>query len=116
MPLDVGPGPVAVERFPSYSGEVRDVVDRTLQRHASTRFGLSIFTTMDLAWQREAEQAIESGLAALDASSRRRERLEGAVVALEPATSAAAAPVGGRGAGSGGGKPGPPGRPPSRAR
>src|SRR5690348_16561646 len=64
-PLGLRQGPAPVERFPAYSGYVREVVDRQLKRSASTRFGLSIFTTMDLAWQQQAEEAIESGLAAL---------------------------------------------------
>jgi penicillin-binding protein 1B len=93
-PLDVRRGPRPVERFPSFSGYVAQVVDRQLSRHAATSFGLSIFTTMDLAWQTRAEVEITAGLASLDGGASRR--LQGAFVALEPTTSAVRAMVGGR--------------------
>jgi penicillin-binding protein 1B len=95
-PLAVRRGALPIEQFLSYTGYVRDVIDDDLSKHAATSFGLSVFTTMDLAWQGQAEAALASGLAALDGGSRRRIRLEGAFVALEPATSAVRAMVGGR--------------------
>src|SRR5207248_8943674 len=51
---------------------------------------------LDLAWQDQAEDAVETGLADLDRSSGRRERLQGAFVALAPASDAVLAMVGGR--------------------
>jgi penicillin-binding protein 1B len=93
-PLVVRRGPRPVERFPSFSGYVAQVVDRELSRHAATSFGLSIFTTMDLAWQQRAETEVAAGLASLDGG--RSRQLQGAFVALEPVTSAVRAMVGGR--------------------
>ncbi len=94
-PLGLRRGTTPAERFPSYAGYVNHVLDQLIRPRAGTHFGLSIFTTMDLAWQELAEDAMESGLAKLD-PGRRRDRLEGAFVALDPSRSSVLAMVGGR--------------------
>ena len=96
-PLGTRRGRPPVERYPSFSGYVTNHLDRHLKRHAATHHGLSIFTTLDLAWQIHAERAIVGGLAAME-SPGRSPRLQGALVALDPATSSVVAMVGGRSA------------------
>jgi penicillin-binding protein 1B len=95
-PLGLRRGRTPVERFPSYSGYVQAHLDHVLRRRAARHQGWSVFTSMDVAWQAQAEEEIERGLEGLDASSGRRRRLEGAFVALDPATSTVVAMVGGR--------------------
>ena len=99
-PLGLRRGVTPAERFPSYSGYVNHVLDDILRPRAATHFGLSVFTTMDLAWQELAENAMESGLSKLDPGGR-RDRLEGAFVALDPARSTVLAMVGGRASATG---------------
>jgi penicillin-binding protein 1B len=93
-PLEVRHGPLPVERFPSYTGYVTSLLDRRLSREAATHDGLLVVTPMDLAWQIAAEEGVSSGLEALGGGG--RSPLEGAFVALEPATSSVVAMVGGR--------------------
>lgn len=100
-PLAIHRGRSPIERFPSYSSYVNDALDGVVRRHAATHFGLSIFTTMDLAWQEAAENEIESGLAQLDRADGRHQRLEGAFVVIEPARASVLAMVGGREAATG---------------
>src|SRR5207244_888871 len=64
-PLVVRHGLPPSERFPSYTGFVAQVVDRSISRRAAATFGLSIFTRLDIAWQQQAEQELAGGLAAL---------------------------------------------------
>jgi penicillin-binding protein 1B len=96
LPLRVRRGRPPIERFPAYGGYVREALRRRLPHHAAERWGLSIFTAMDVVWQRHAEDEMDRGLTALDASSRRGRGLQGAFVALEPVTGAVRAMVGGR--------------------
>jgi len=100
LSLDVRRGQTPTERFPSYSSYLNEVLDHTLHHHAATHYGLSVYTTMDLAWQGEAEAAIESGLARMDGGSH-RDPLQGAFVALEPSRCRVVAMVGGRSAAPG---------------
>jgi penicillin-binding protein 1B len=95
-PVILRRGKTPTERFPSYSSYVNDLIDDVLRPHAATHFGLAIFTTMDLAWQEQSEDAVEAGLASLDHSSGRRVPLQGAFVALEPGRASVLAMVGGR--------------------
>ncbi|HTM56885.1 MAG TPA: transglycosylase domain-containing protein [Candidatus Udaeobacter sp.] len=94
-PLDVRRGRPPLERFPSYSGYVADLIDRRISSRAATTHGLAIFTSMDLAWQIEAEAELAKGLGQMEAEGAHR-GIEGAFVALEPTTSAVYAMVGGR--------------------
>ncbi|MEO5616939.1 MAG: transglycosylase domain-containing protein, partial [Candidatus Eisenbacteria bacterium] len=100
-PLALRRGKAPIERFPSYSSYVNEALDGVLRHHATTHFGLSIYTTMDLAWQEAAEYEIDAGLAQLDRASGRRRKLEGAFVVIEPARASVLAMVGGRMATSG---------------
>jgi 1A family penicillin-binding protein len=101
LPLGVRPGPAPPERFPWYAGYVRDWLtgdaESKLPPGALEHWGLAIFTALDPAWQAEAEQALRDGLDAQERwSGRGRARLEGAFVALDPATGYVRALVGGR--------------------
>jgi penicillin-binding protein 1B len=77
---------------------------RDLERHAGasalSEGGLSIFSTLDAGFQRAAESAVASGLAALERRhprlARGRVRPEAALVALDPVTGDILALVGGR--------------------
>jgi 1A family penicillin-binding protein len=98
-PLDVRHGPEPAERFPSYAGYVRDALGRALPPHASEQWGLSVFTTLDLVWQTDAESWLRAGLDDLERwSGRAPDPLEGAFVAIDPGTGAVRAVVGGRSA------------------
>ena len=98
-PLGIHRGKAPSERFPSYTGYVNAALANALPRDAATHSGLSIFTTMDLAWQVAAEAEIATGLERLDPSQ--RQRLEGAFVALDPSRGAVLAMVGGRASATG---------------
>ena len=89
-PLGLRRGRAPTERFPSYASYVREALDGTLPRHAATHFGLSIFTTMDLAWQELAEVEMSRRLTGLG------QNLEGALVVMEPDHATVLAMVGGR--------------------
>ncbi|MBI4553989.1 MAG: transglycosylase domain-containing protein, partial [Candidatus Latescibacteria bacterium] len=60
--------------------------------------GLKIYTTIDLELQRHAQEAVQAGLARLDAAMGRRpgDGVQVALVAIEPQTGAIKAMVGGR--------------------
>lgn len=95
LPLGVHRGPPMPRRFVSYVGWVREVIGRRLAKQAAESWGLSIFTTMDPAWQAIAEAGMASGLRQLEAGMGRR-GLEGAFVALDARSGAVTAMVGGR--------------------
>jgi penicillin-binding protein 1B len=95
-PLRVHRGAVPADRFPSYSGLVRDQLARTIADDAIAGHGLAVFTQMDLVWQRQAEEGLAEAIADLDYGPRGQPRLEGAFVAIEPGTGAIKALVGGR--------------------
>ncbi|HKA23748.1 MAG TPA: transglycosylase domain-containing protein [Candidatus Eisenbacteria bacterium] len=90
-PLGVHQGPGPAERYPSYTGYVRDVLDQKLSKDASRGWGLDIFTTMDAVGQPYAEYELSRRVAALGRG------LQGAFVALDPRTNAVVAMVGGLG-------------------
>jgi penicillin-binding protein 1B len=89
-PLGTRRGPRPVERHPSYTGYVREVLDRELPGHAAQGWGLDIFTTMDPVGQPQAERELARRVGSLG------RRLEGAFVALDPMTGAVQVLVGGR--------------------
>ena len=96
-PLGTHRGPPRVERFVSFTGFVRDQLPRRVGREAAERRGLAVFTTLDLVWQAEAEKTLADGVAALERwRGREEEPLEGAFVAIDPATGFVRAMVGGR--------------------
>ncbi|HKQ57591.1 MAG TPA: transglycosylase domain-containing protein [Candidatus Eisenbacteria bacterium] len=95
-PLNVRRGRLPGDRFPSYTGFVRERLATLLPGQRVAQRGLSIFTRMDLVWQQQAERGLAEAVAALDVGGRRQPPLEGAFVALEPMTGAVRAMVGGR--------------------
>ena len=101
-PLVVRRGPPPPNLFPSYVGYVRQHLAEHLPRGAAEHWGLSVFTTLDLVWQAEAEQGLAAGVDSLERwSGRGSQPLQGAFVALDPATGYVRAVVGGRAAGTG---------------
>jgi penicillin-binding protein 1B len=99
-PLAVRRGPLPPARFPGYVGYVRQYLGDHLPPGAAEQWGLSIFTTMDLVWQEQAERGLAAGVDSLE-WGRGPQRLQGAFVALEPATGYVRAVVGGRALGAG---------------
>ena len=95
LPLGVHRGEPAPRRFVSYGGWVREVIGKRLSKQAAQSWGLSVFTTMDPAWQAIAEAGLASGLRQVEVGMRQR-GLEGAFVALDARTGAVTAMVGGR--------------------
>jgi penicillin-binding protein 1B len=90
-------GPPPPERFPSYTGQVRDELSRRLPLEAAEHWGLSIFTTLDLVWQSEAEESLARGVGDVERwMGRRPQPLEGAFVAIDPGSGSVLALVGGR--------------------
>ena len=101
QPLGARRGEPRPDRFPSYVGYVREAL-RALDDDAATRGGLAVFTSMDLVWQQEAERALADGVRALEGwRSRQDPPLEGAFVAIDPASGRVRAVVGGRAPGAG---------------
>ncbi len=80
--------------------EVSRQLARLLPREVAEAPGLSIFTSIDAEAQRQAERAVRHGLDALERSRRRTQRLQAALVALDPHTGRVRALVGGRDYGS----------------
>ncbi len=101
-PLEARRGPPPPSRFPSYVGYVRQHLAEHLPRGAAEHWGLAIFTTLDLVWQAEAERGLADGVDSLERwSGRGPQPLQGAFVALDPATGRVRAVVGGRAPGTG---------------
>jgi penicillin-binding protein 1A len=98
LPLWVRQGTTRVDRSPDVMSAADLDLDRDLPTGAPRRWGLEILTTIDLVWQADAEAAVREGLADLDPGGLRRGRtpLQGAFVAIDPASGALRAIVGGR--------------------
>jgi len=94
-PLGLRRGPPPPQRFASYGGWVRTVLAGKLPKNAATSWGLSIFTTMDLAWQQQAEEGLREGLGRVENGIGRR-GLQGAFVVLDAQTGYVRVMVGGR--------------------
>jgi penicillin-binding protein 1B len=84
------------DRYPAFASLVRDEVARRISTAAATEEGLCVFTTLDPAWQADAERLLTRGLGELEATRGLRFGLEGAFVLLDPRTGAVRATVGGR--------------------
>ncbi|MBI3637761.1 MAG: transglycosylase domain-containing protein, partial [Candidatus Rokubacteria bacterium] len=95
-PLGLKPTARVPDRFPSFVGYVRQELRSRLPAGAAEGWGLTIVSTLDPVWQERAEQALDDGLAAEDPGGRAGGLLEGAFVAIDPATGAVRALVGGR--------------------
>ncbi len=99
LPLSARKGTTRTDRFPSFVDHAGSYLEAHIPKEAPRRWGLSIFTTADLVWQEEAEQAVAAGLFDFDPRrnpNRDRNRLEGAFIAIEPRSGAIRALVGGR--------------------
>ncbi|HET7930739.1 MAG TPA: penicillin-binding protein 1B [Rhodanobacteraceae bacterium] len=93
-PLDVTPQPrLAVDRFPAFMDVVRAQLKQDFSDAQLRGGGLSVYTTLDPAAQVYAEQALDETLHGL---GKRGNKLEGAVVVVEPSTGDVLAMVGGR--------------------
>jgi 1A family penicillin-binding protein len=84
---------------------VRDQLEQRLGRTALVKGGLRIYTTLDLGMQREANQALQEGLADIEKRQMPKQKaapsaapppLEGALVSLDPVSGEIRAMVGGR--------------------
>jgi penicillin-binding protein 1B len=101
-PVAVRRGAPPPARFPGYVGYVQQYLGEHLPPGAAEHWGLSILTTLDLVWQEQAERGLAAGLDTLEWwSGRGRQRLQGAFLALEPASGRVRAVVGGRALGAG---------------
>jgi penicillin-binding protein 1B len=97
--LGLDRGTTRVDRFPDVMSAADVFLDRWLPKGAPRRWGLEILTTIDLVWQQDAEREVKNVLAELDPAGDRggrRAPLQGAFVAIDPASGAMRAIVGGR--------------------
>ncbi len=101
-PLGARPGVPERERFPSFTGAVREWLGARLPKQALEQRGLTVLTTMDLVWQDDAERVLPDAITSIERLlGRRQEPLEGAFVAIDPTTGFIRAVVGGRDPGPG---------------
>ncbi|HYO75362.1 MAG TPA: PBP1A family penicillin-binding protein, partial [Thermoanaerobaculia bacterium] len=105
--LETVASPLAVTRFPKTSRSAPFFVDLVLKQLRETypetqlkTEGLRIFTTLDTIMQRSAENALDSGIGALQKKYKHirnsQTPLEGVVVTVQPGTGYVKALVGGR--------------------
>ncbi|HEY9112235.1 MAG TPA: penicillin-binding protein 1B [Rhodanobacteraceae bacterium] len=93
-PLDVTPTPqLVVDRFPAFMDVVRKQLRQDFSEQQLRSGGLAVYTTLDPAAQVYAEQSLDETLRGL---GKRGDKLEGAVVVVEPSTGDVLAMVGGR--------------------
>ncbi len=96
-PLVVHRGPPPAERFPSFTGYLREQVRAALPRATAIGGGLALMTTVDPVWQAAAERQLAAGVAEQERwRGRGAEPLQGAFVAIDPARGEVRAMVGGR--------------------
>jgi penicillin-binding protein 1B len=84
---------------PYFVDHVADTLDATLPGVTATAASLEVHTTLDINLQRAAQDAVRTGLAAVDetlARRRRRVQPQAALVAVDPRTGELLAMVGGR--------------------
>jgi len=93
-PLDVTRNPqLVVDRFPAFMQVVREQIAHDFSEQQLRSGGLLVYTTLDPAAQVYAEQSLDETLKGL---GKRGDKLEGAVVVVEPSTGSVLAMVGGR--------------------
>ena len=93
-PLDVTPKPqLVVNRFPAFMQVVREQIQHDFSDQQLSSGGLAVYTTLDPAAQMYAEDALDETMRGL---GKRADKLEGAVVVVEPSTGHVLAMVGGR--------------------
>ena len=87
----------AAVRAPYFVDMVRDQLERLYSRDALTSEGLRIFTSLDVETQRDAEEALRSGVAAIERRlPKGDDPLQGGVIVMQPQTGYIRALVGGR--------------------
>jgi penicillin-binding protein 1B len=100
QPLQVEKLTVDTSDAPYFVDLVRQQLGERFQGRDIASQNLSVYTTIDLPLQALAQQALERGLAKVDAQVRRKDKqkipVQGALIALEPSTGAIVALVGGR--------------------
>jgi penicillin-binding protein 1B len=97
LPVEARRGPPPPGQFPGFVGYVRQYLGEHVRRDAAEHWGLTVFTTLDPVWQARAEQGLATGVDSLERWAGRGPRpLQGAFVAIEPATGYVRAVVGGR--------------------
>ncbi|MGH8114008.1 MAG: penicillin-binding protein 1B [Rhodanobacteraceae bacterium] len=93
-PLDVTPNPqLVVDRFPAFMQVVREQITHDFSDQQLRSGGLLVYTTLDPAAQVYAEQSLDETVKGL---GKRGDKLEGAVVVVEPSSGDVLAMVGGR--------------------
>jgi penicillin-binding protein 1B len=101
-PINVQPVVATTQTAPYFADHVRQELETRFGSGALDGRDVRVFTTLDLTLQRFAERAVERGLARLEAQRPRLrradepERLQAALVVLDPVTGHIQAMVGGR--------------------
>ncbi len=96
-PLRVRRGAPPPERFPSFTGYLRERLRAQVSKREAESWGLALMTTLDPVWQAAAERELAAGVAAQERwHGRGAAPLQGAFVALDAATGEVRAMVAGR--------------------
>jgi penicillin-binding protein 1B len=96
-PVPSRPKARAAVRAPYFADLVRDELERLYSRDVLTSEGLRIFTSLDVEAQRGAEEALKTGLTALERRvPKGEEPLQGGVIVMQPQTGYVRALIGGR--------------------
>ncbi len=95
-PIAVAPEPVVRRRAPYFADSAALEASRRFGVEDLEDGGYSLFSTLDWAGQKAAQEAVELGLKAIDGGSRKRS-LQAALVSMDPETGGILAYVGGRG-------------------
>jgi len=99
-PVSVAPEPVARRRAPYFADAMAEEAQRRFGIEELTDKGYILFTTLDLQSQKEAQEAMEWGLARVEASYQKGEEAKGplqsALVSIAPESGSILAYIGGR--------------------
>jgi penicillin-binding protein 1A len=100
LPVEQPPGAKASSKAPYFVEYIRQKVEERFGSSILYSGGLNIYTSINDAYQRYAEEAVRSGLTALERSMKKNRPgtspLQSALVALDPASGHVVAMVGGR--------------------
>ncbi len=87
-----------VNKAPYFTEYIRQILEQKYGSNALYTGGLNVYTTLNLAMQEAAEEALVKGLEQLNAAKKPGEpRIEGALLAMDPRTGNILAMVGGSG-------------------
>jgi penicillin-binding protein 1B len=99
-PMSIAPEPVARRRAPYFADAMAEEAQRRFGIEELTDKGYILFTTLDLQSQKEAQEALEWGLARAEASYQKGEEAKGplqsALVSIAPDSGSLLAYIGGR--------------------